>query len=85
MAQGRDGGEKDADLAIFHASGTPAILGSDARGVAPAFGETTFVEEQDREGRGLWCAGGQWGRRQQALADQRTQVIAHAVLIPEGT
>ena len=39
MAQFRDVGEEDADLTIFDASSAPAILGSDASRVAPAFGK----------------------------------------------
>jgi hypothetical protein len=39
MAQGRDVGEKNTDLAVLDLSGRPAILGSDARRVAAAFGK----------------------------------------------
>ena len=46
----RDVGEEDAHLAIFHAPGAPAILGPDARRVAPAFGKATFIQHQHRKG-----------------------------------
>jgi hypothetical protein len=51
VAELRDVGGKDADLAVFHASGAPTMLRGDTWGVASAFGEATFVEDQDREGR----------------------------------
>jgi hypothetical protein len=50
MAGGGHIGEKDADLAVFHAPGPPAILGADAGRVTPAFGKATFIDDQDREG-----------------------------------
>ncbi len=51
MAQRRDVGEEDSDLAVFHTPGEPAILGSHASGVTPAFGEAAFVNGEDREER----------------------------------
>src|SRR5207248_3422222 len=51
MTTGGDVGEKDADLAVFDTPGEPAILGSDASGVAAAFGKAAFVKDQDREER----------------------------------
>jgi len=76
----RDVGEEDSHLAVLHSAGAPAILGGDADGVAPAFRKAAFIEHQDGKGRGL-----RWRpRRQQGLADQGTQVIAHGVLVPDG-
>src|SRR5258708_9248237 len=76
----RDVGEEDAHLAVLHSAGPPAILGTDADGVAPAFRKAAFIQHQDGKGRGLhWRP-----RRQQGLADQGTQVIAHGVLVPDG-
>jgi hypothetical protein len=85
VAGGGDVGDKDADLAIFHAPGASAILGSDTRGVASAFGEATFVKDEDRKNRFMLGAGGDLGRGMQALRDQRTKIIAHAILVPDGT
>ena len=51
MAPLRDVREKHADLTIFDAPGASAILGSDASGVAPAFGNATFVKDEQREER----------------------------------
>ena len=67
VAQSSDVGGKDADLAIFHAPGASAILGGDAWGVVSAFGETTFVEDQDREGR-VFCGVGGAGDGDASLA-----------------
>ena len=47
----RDVGEEDAHLAVLHSAGPPAILGPDARRVAPAFGKATFIQDQHRKGR----------------------------------
>ena len=49
MAQGRHVGEENAHLAVFHAVGESAILGSDASGVVTAFEEATFVNDEDGE------------------------------------
>jgi hypothetical protein len=48
---GRHVGEEDTDLAIFDTTSEPAVLGCDARGVTPAFGKATFVNDKHREGR----------------------------------
>jgi len=76
----RDVGEEDADLAVLHPAGPPAILGGDAGGVAPAFRKAAFIQHQHGKGRGL-----RWRpRQQQGLADQGAQVIAHGILVPDG-
>jgi hypothetical protein len=41
--------EEDADLAVFHAPGTSAILGADASGVVSAFGKSAFINDEHRE------------------------------------
>jgi len=43
---GGDVGEENAHLAVFHAVGESAILGSDASGVVTAFEEATFVNDE---------------------------------------
>src|SRR5437660_12794885 len=82
MAPSRDVGEEDAHLAVFHPSGAPAILRSNAGRVAPAFGEAAFIEHQDWERHWLLFLRGVTG--EQGLADQGTHLIAHRVLIPDG-
>jgi hypothetical protein len=49
VAEIRDVGGKDADLAVFDAPSPPAMLRGDAWGVVSTFGEATFVEDQDWE------------------------------------
>src|SRR5712692_975034 len=84
MAQGRDVGEKNADLAVLDLSARPAILGSDARRVVAAFGKAAFIQHEDREEPlMIRTSGHEWGRGQ-GPADQRPQVITHAVLVPDG-
>ena len=46
MTGGGDVGEENANLAVFHAVGESAILGSDASGVVTAFEEATFVNDE---------------------------------------
>jgi len=81
----RDVGEEDADLTILDASGESAILWSNACGVGAAFGEATFVHDKHGEG----CLGLRTFRHQRErvehLANQRTQCIAHAILVPGGS
>jgi len=82
MAGGGHVGEKDAHLAVFHAPGPPAILGADARRVAPAFGKAAFIQDQHRKGhivRFIWQQ-----LRTQGLSDQGAHVIAHPILVPDG-
>ena len=80
MAQGRDVGEKNTDLAVLDLSGRPAILGSDARRVAAAFGKAAFIQHEDRERRLVPRRAG----RGQGLVDQGAQVITHACFVPDG-
>src|SRR5215472_7610497 len=84
VAQGRDVGEKNADLAVFDASGASAILQPDTGGMAATFGEAAFVQDKDWERRLFLRAVRRKGRGSQHLADQGTQLIAHAVLVPGG-
>jgi hypothetical protein len=70
MAQGRHVDEKHADLAVFDPSGASAVLQPDASGVAAAFREAAFIQDEHGErGRGVrtlrWKGGGS-----QDLADQ---------------
>ena len=51
VSQGRHVGEEDTNLAIFDTTSEPAIMESDARGVTPAFGHATFVNDKHREER----------------------------------
>jgi hypothetical protein len=67
MAAGRDVGEKDAHLAVFHAPADAAILRSDPGRVASPFGKATFIEHQDGEGRLVLLPR---LRREQGLVDQ---------------
>ncbi len=79
-----DVGSKDADLAVFDATGAATILGCDPSGVATAFREAAFIEHQHRKdglgwgrGRGLW-------RGEQGGDNQGAQDIAHGILVPDG-
>src|SRR5258708_6387621 len=85
MTQSGDVGEEDADLTMLDASGESAILWSNACGVGAAFGEATFVHDKHGEG----CLGLRTFRHQRErvehLAYQRTQCIAHAILVPGGS
>ena len=82
MAQGGDVGEENADLAVFHPSADPAILGLDACGVGAAFGKAAFIKDQNgKEGIGLSRGG---GGRQQSLDQGGTQGIAYARFVPHG-
>src|SRR5713226_5390950 len=84
MTQGRDVGEKNADLAVLDLSGRPAILGSDARRVAAAFGKAAFIQHEYGEEPLMVRTGRhKWGRGQ-GPADQRPQVITYAVVVPDG-
>src|SRR6266699_69653 len=78
-----DIGEEDADLAVLHASAHAAILWSDASGVFAAFGKAAFIQHQDGEE----CFGVSVrrpnGRRLQGLDEEATQLITHAVLVPD--
>ncbi len=56
MAGGSHIGEKDADLAVFHTPGQPAILGADASRVTSAFGKATD-HSTTRTGKGASPAG----------------------------
>src|SRR5947207_14242433 len=78
-----DIGEEDADLAVLHASAHAAILWSDASGVCAAFGKAAFIQHQDGEE----CFGVSVRRpngRLQGLDEEATQLITHAVLVPDG-
>ena len=77
-----DIGEEDADLAVLHASAHAAILWSDASGVCAAFGKAAFIQHQDGEE----CFGVSVRRpngRLQGLDEESTQLITHAVLVPD--
>src|SRR5436305_8801975 len=77
--------EEDTSLAVFHTPGAPAILGSDTSGVAAAFGKAALINDEDWEGssspRSCQSERGQAER----LADQRAQIVADPVLVPDGT
>src|SRR5947209_15183631 len=75
--------EEDADLAVLHACGDATILSCDASGVCAAFGEATFIEDQDREERCGVSVRRPNGRRLQGLDEEATQLITHAVLVPD--
>src|SRR2546421_4375525 len=52
--------------------------------MAAAFGKATFIHDQDGKGRGgLSTLAGQ-GRRGESVPEEATQLIAHAVVIPDG-
>src|SRR5258706_16444589 len=51
VAQGGDGGEKDADLAVVHTAGGSAILGLDGSGGGAAFWKGAFIKDQKGGGR----------------------------------
>ncbi len=77
-------GEKNTDLAVFHAPGEPAILWCDARRVAAPFGKATFIDDEHREGC-LGCTMLRYrGKRVEHLTDQCAQFIADAVFVPGG-
>src|SRR5437899_4433524 len=85
MTQRGDIGKEDTNLTVFHTPGAPAILGGDTSGVASTFGKATFVNDEHREGCLVLGAGVHQGRRVQALADQRTQIVADPVFVPDST
>ena len=78
-------GEEDAHLAIFDTPADPAVLGRDPSRMAAAFGKAAFIEDEHWVERlVLRRCRHQW-RRRQGLANQRTQLIAAALLIPDST
>jgi len=85
MTQSGHVGGKHPHLAVFDASGAPAVLRGDARGVASPFGEAAFIKDEHRKG-GVRRSVGRLQRWWlQALTNQGAQIIAHAVFIPDGT
>src|ERR1700730_9633444 len=53
--------------------------------MAAAFGKAAFIEDEYRVKRLVHSLGGHQWRRRQGLANQRTQLIAAALLIPDST
>ena len=86
MALFSDVREEDTDLTVFHTPGAPAILGGHTSRVASALGEAALINDENREGSCrlellLWQDRG-WAER---LADQRPQIVADPIFVPDGT